>query len=52
MVEKLNLNLHTLVLDWNEIRDLQKSFLIAGVPNLDIPQDHHLTQQYTERQRI
>ena len=40
MVEKLNLNLHTLVLDWNEIRDLQKSFLIAGVPNLDIPQDH------------
>jgi len=40
MVNKLNLDLHTLVLDWNEIRDLQKSFLLAGVPNLDIPQDH------------
>ena len=40
LVNKLNLNLHTLVLDWHEIKDLQRSFFMSGVPNLDIPQDH------------
>jgi N-acetyl sugar amidotransferase len=40
IVNKLKLDLHTVVLDWNEISDLQKAFFYAGVPNLDIPQDH------------
>lgn len=40
IVNKLNLDLHTVVLDWNEISDLQKAFFLSGVPNLDIPQDH------------
>ena len=26
LVEKLNIDLHTLVIDWEEMKDLQKSF--------------------------
>lgn len=36
----LNIDLHTLVIDWEEIRDLQRAFFLSGVPNLDVPQDH------------
>jgi len=39
IVNALNLDLHTLVLDWGEIRDLQRAFFKASVPNCDIPQD-------------
>lgn len=40
IVQKLNLDLHTLVIDWEEIRDLQLSFFKSGIANLDVPQDH------------
>jgi N-acetyl sugar amidotransferase len=40
LITKLGLKLHTFVVDWNEMRELQKAFLKAGVPNQDIPQDH------------
>ncbi len=40
MVTKLGIDLHTFVIDWEEMRDLQLAFLRAGVPNQDIPQDH------------
>lgn len=40
LVDKLNLDLHTEVINWREMRDLQVSFFKAGHPNLDIPQDH------------
>ncbi len=40
IIQKLNLDLHTLVIDWEEIRDLQLSFFKASVANLDVPQDH------------
>lgn len=39
LVKKLKLDLHTEVIDWNEMRDLQLAFLQASVPNQDIPQD-------------
>ena len=42
MVAKLKIDLHTFVIDWAEMRDLQIAFLKAGVPNQDIPQDHAL----------
>jgi N-acetyl sugar amidotransferase len=32
--------LHTHVIDWNEMADVQRAFLRSGVPNQDIPQDH------------
>ena len=40
LAKKLHLELHTYVLDWEVIKDLQRSFFLSGVPNLDIPQDH------------
>jgi N-acetyl sugar amidotransferase len=40
IVQKLNLDLHTLVIDWEEMRDLQLSFFKSSVANLDVPQDH------------
>ena len=40
LVDKLGLDLHTEVVDWDEMRDLQLSFFKAGVPHLDTPQDH------------
>ena len=40
LVNKLKLDLHTEVVDWDEMRDLQLSFFKAGVPHLDTPQDH------------
>ena len=40
MITKLGIELHTYVVDWEEMRDLQVAFLKAGVPNQDIPQDH------------
>lgn len=40
LVEKLNLDLYTEVINWEEMRDFQLAFFKAGVPHLDIPQDH------------
>lgn len=40
IVKTLKLDLHTLVVDWEEIRDLQRAFFRSSVPNCDIPQDH------------
>lgn len=43
-IEKLmnytSFDLYTEVIDWYEIRDLQRAFFLSGVSNLDIPQDH------------
>ncbi|GLS00176.1 LPS biosynthesis protein WbpG [Brevundimonas denitrificans] len=40
IVQRLGLDLHTLVIDWEEIRDLQRAFFLSGIANLDVPQDH------------
>jgi len=40
MIDKLGLDLYTEVIDWEEMKDLQLAFLKAGVPHIDIPQDH------------
>ena len=40
LVEKLNLDLYTEVINWNEMKDLQLSFFKSGVPHIDTPQDH------------
>ena len=53
IVNKLNLDLHTVVLDWNEISDLQRAFFLSGVPNLDIPQDHSFSASiYKEAEKF
>lgn len=40
VVAKLGLDLITEVIHWEEMRDLQLAFFKAGVPHVDIPQDH------------
>lgn len=40
MVDNLGLDLHTEVIDWQEMKDLQLAFFKAQVPHLDTPQDH------------
>ncbi|QDW39790.1 N-acetyl sugar amidotransferase [Bradyrhizobium sp. KBS0727] len=40
MVDGLGLDLHTEVIDWQEMKDLQLAFIKAQVPHLDTPQDH------------
>lgn len=40
LVDGLGLDLYTEVINWNEMRDFQLAFFKAGVPHLDIPQDH------------
>jgi N-acetyl sugar amidotransferase len=39
-LKKLGIELYTYVLDWEEFKDIQLSFLKAGVPDLEIPTDH------------
>lgn len=40
ITDHLNLDLHTEVIDWEEMRDLQLAYFKAGVPHIDTPQDH------------
>lgn len=40
LVKRLDIDLHTHVVDWEEMRDLQIAFLRCGVANQDVPQDH------------
>jgi hypothetical protein len=39
-LKRLNIDLHTHVIDWEEFRDLQISFLKASTPDSEIPSDH------------
>ena len=40
LVKHGSFDLHTVVIDWPEMRDLQLAYLKAGVANQDVPQDH------------
>jgi len=40
LVTKYNFDLHTLVVDWEEFKDLQLSFFKASVPNIEMVTDH------------
>ncbi len=40
LIEKLELDLFTEVIDWQEMRDFQLAYFKSGTPFLDIPQDH------------
>ena len=40
LVDGLNLDLYTDVINWEEMKDLQLAFFKSGVPHVDTPQDH------------
>ncbi|MCZ8295336.1 MAG: N-acetyl sugar amidotransferase [Rhodobacteraceae bacterium] len=52
IVQRLNLDMHTLVIDWPEIRDLQRAYFLSGIANLDVPQDHSfIASLYSEARK-
>ena len=40
MIDQLNLDLFTEVINWEEMKDFQLAFFKSGDPHIDIPQDH------------
>lgn len=40
IIDHCGFELHTHVVDWEEIKELQLAYLRAGVPHQDVPQDH------------
>ena len=40
IVKYCNFDLHTQVIDWDDMQDLHLAYLRAGVSNQDVPQDH------------
>lgn len=40
LVTKYNFDLHTLVVNWDEFKDIQLSFFKASVPNIEVVTDH------------
>ncbi|MBI9035780.1 MAG: N-acetyl sugar amidotransferase [Bacteroidales bacterium] len=47
--KKLNVDLHTIIADWEEMKDLQRSFLQASVSDADAPTDYAIySVLYTE----
>jgi N-acetyl sugar amidotransferase len=40
LIEKLDIELYTHVIDWEEYRDIQRAFLKAGVADVEVPTDH------------
>lgn len=51
IVRTLSIDLYTEVLDWDEFRDLQLSFLRASTPDSEIPTDHAITAVLMEQAR-
>jgi N-acetyl sugar amidotransferase len=50
-LEKLGIELFTEVLDWDEFRDLQLSFLRASTPDSEIPSDHAIVSVLYQQAR-
>lgn len=40
IVKKLNIDLYTHVMDWEEFKDIQLSFLKSSTPDSEVPSDH------------
>jgi len=55
LIDGLGLDLYTVVIDWDEMRDLQLAFIKSGVPHIDVPQDHAFfatMYQFAEKHRV
>lgn len=40
LCKALGIELHTIVVDWKTMKELQRAYLFSGLPNCDVPQDH------------
>lgn len=55
MCGKLGVALHTVVIDWPAMKELQRAYMLSGVANLDVPQDHILMaslMRYAKKHRL
>jgi N-acetyl sugar amidotransferase len=55
ILNKLNIDLYTHVIDWEEFKDLQMAFLRASTPDAEIPSDHAIMSlmfQMARRHRV
>ena len=55
IIKTLNLDLETVVVDWEEMKDLQQAFFKSQVPYQDTPQDHAIfagLYNYASKHRI
>jgi len=55
LIDKLDLDLYTEVINWEEMKDFQLAFFKSGVPHIDIPQDHAFIAtlyQFAEKHKI
>lgn len=55
IVDGLHLELHTEVINWEEMRDLQLAYFKSGVASIDTPQDHAFfatMYKFAEKHRI
>ncbi len=43
IINKNNFELFTLVVDWEEFKDLQRSFILSDVVDIEVPTDHAIT---------
>ncbi len=43
LLSKLDIDLHTHVIDWEEFKDLQTAFIKSSIENLELPTDHAIT---------
>lgn len=43
MVNKCGFDLYTLVVDWEEFKDIQLSYIKASVVDIEVPTDHAIT---------
>lgn len=46
ILDPLHIDLHTVVLNWKEFRDLQLAFLRASTPDSEIPTDHAIVAAF------
>ena len=49
--QKLHIDLHTYVMDWPTMKELQRAYMFSGVANLDVPQDHLFLSAMTRMTR-
>lgn len=55
LIDKLNVDLFTEVINWEEMKDFQLAFFKSGMPHIDIPQDHAFIAtlyQFAEKHKI
>lgn len=55
MCGKLGIDLHTVVIDWPTMKELQRAYMFSGLGNQDVPQDHCFiaaTRKYCRKHHI